>query len=450
MALIERFTPGGNFFPDGQSTFAVLREIFVKIAETRDLIDQRILTTATSDAVQAVTPNLLQPVGNEDFSFAITDEDGRRLWLEAAPDGGPTAHSAKKMAPALTGPVGDAIGFSANNSAEGLAFAVVDEDGRRTWIEATESGGPSTRSAALLRDSLGLGSSVAFDDWVVSSGDSMTGGAFGTPYPSHLATLTGWNVKNYGVGGETSVTIGGRMGGRPMLVQFPGGQIPAEATAVAVTFTSDTELTGPGIGATIPKPLLQQWNGFHPAVVAGVTGTFQVVDRTVPTYTFTRSSPGTAVTVDRPVPLTVPSMVENRGSIHVMWWGHNDGNLVNGVLDYTDVIARQQAMIRTLAGDNPRYIVLGPASRPGAERRPNMPQFLRAFGERFVNVAEYLISDAAFIDAGITPTAQDETDRANGWVPSSFRGDGIHLTDTGNRLVAQLVANKIRQMGWLD
>lgn len=39
MALIERFTPGGNFYPDGNSTFLVLVDIFRRIAEVRDTRD---------------------------------------------------------------------------------------------------------------------------------------------------------------------------------------------------------------------------------------------------------------------------------------------------------------------------------------------------------------------------------------------------------------------------
>lgn len=46
MALIERFTPGGNLYPDGSSTFVVLVDLFRRMAENRDTRDQAILTEA--------------------------------------------------------------------------------------------------------------------------------------------------------------------------------------------------------------------------------------------------------------------------------------------------------------------------------------------------------------------------------------------------------------------
>lgn len=50
MPLIERFTPGGNMYPDGSSTFAVLVQAFRRMAENRDNRDAATLATAQTDA----------------------------------------------------------------------------------------------------------------------------------------------------------------------------------------------------------------------------------------------------------------------------------------------------------------------------------------------------------------------------------------------------------------
>lgn len=59
MALIKKYTPGGNFYPDGASTFAVLREIFEEQAKNRDTVDAANKVTVTQPAtgvVEITTP----------------------------------------------------------------------------------------------------------------------------------------------------------------------------------------------------------------------------------------------------------------------------------------------------------------------------------------------------------------------------------------------------------
>lgn len=56
MALVKRFTPGGNFYPDGTSTFAVLRDIFQEQAANRDTVDQGLVTKANTYTDEAVAP----------------------------------------------------------------------------------------------------------------------------------------------------------------------------------------------------------------------------------------------------------------------------------------------------------------------------------------------------------------------------------------------------------
>lgn len=72
----------------------------------------------------------------DDIALAIVDEDGRRLWLESGYDAKPTDYSAglivEKIGPAITAQVEASVGVEDMNSEiTELAFVIVDEDGRK-------------------------------------------------------------------------------------------------------------------------------------------------------------------------------------------------------------------------------------------------------------------------------------------------------------------------------
>jgi hypothetical protein len=79
----------------------------------------------------AEMPEILE----DNIALAIVDEDGRRLWLESGYDAKPTDYSAgliiEKIGPAITADVEASIGVENMPSAiTGLSFVIVDEDGR--------------------------------------------------------------------------------------------------------------------------------------------------------------------------------------------------------------------------------------------------------------------------------------------------------------------------------
>jgi hypothetical protein len=361
-----------------------------------------------------------------DLAFAVVDEEGRRTWLEVAPDGGLTDRAAAKIGEHIVGAT------EMDTDITGLAFAVVDEEGRRTDLEVGPDGQFTDRVVDRLRERLtGTG---AISDFVIASGDSMTGGVSGTAYPTALSTVTGWTVVNLGAGGEHSTTIAGRLGGRPMLVAVDSDTIPASG-GVVVTLASDD-------GEADSTPLLQQDAGTNPVIIAGVTGTLSVVEGPPHVYTFTRAEAGDAVPVPFPVPLITLAMRTYRSGIHVMWWGTND-NPSNA----DRIIARQRALIEHITDLKPRYLVIGLLT--ATNRLAINAQLLQAYGRRFVDLLAYLSTYAALDAAGITPTSDDDTAIAAGDVPPSLQADATHLNDAGNALAAQQVAARIDEMGWL-
>jgi lysophospholipase L1-like esterase len=67
------------------------------------------------------------------------------------------------------------------------------------------------------------------------------------------------------------------------------------------------------------------------------------------------------------------------------------------------------------------------------------------YGGRHLDIRQYLI-DYGLTDAGITPTATDTANIADGIVPESLRVDGIHLNTTGYALVAAKVEERLTEL----
>ena len=378
-------------------------------------------------------------VGNQfesetDLSFALVDAGGRRTWLEADLAGKPTDNSALKIGEKLSPVNTPALltagqqEISAENDAE---FGFVDVSGRRTDFEIGKDGHFTQRVIDYLAGKLLSTTTSISGPGVASLGDSLTAGAGGTPYPTVLASLTGRTVTNLGVGGETSATIAGRYGSRPMLVTVSGGSIPASG-GVTVTLAGDGDAV---------NPLQQGSAGINPCSVSGIVGTLSF---SAGVFTFTRSAAGSAVPVNFPKPLITEASLHRRGDILIMWSGQNDGTN-----DATDIIARHQASIQFMSPFKKSWLVLGLSTSTAAFRAPMELQFLRAFGRRFVNVREYLSSAAAMADAGLTPTAGDLTDMANGAVPLSLRSDATHLNTSGYTVLAGYINQRLIELGFI-
>lgn len=274
---------------------------------------------------------------------------------------------------------------------------------------------------------------------IVCWGDSMTAGAgsttaagsytgFSGGYPTVLATLTGRTVRNAGVGGETSVTITARSGATPFLALPTGGSIPASG-GVTITFSA--------INGTVPVPLLQGTGtpgSTFSGTLAGVPGT---ITQSGGVYTFTRTAAGSAVAVTRPAPFRTDFSQDRRGDVVILWLGQNGPSNARAIAD-------AQAIVEHLTALNKRYLVI---SRPSSTDADDAA-WHDAFGRRFIAARKYLV-DYGLADAGITPTAQDNTDIAAGTVPTSLRIDGTHWNAAGYSILANLIDARLRELGWI-
>ena len=72
-----------------------------------------------------------------------------------------------------------------------------------------------------------------------------------------------------------------------------------------------------------------------------------------------------------------------------------------------------------------------------------------AFPAYWLPIATFLRTQEAATAAGITFTAQDQTDIANGDTPTSFRLDSVHINAAGCKAVAFRVNQEAQKRGWL-
>ena len=431
---------------------------------------ESITTKAVAESVDEIGIETM-PVLNEQLVFAVVDDDGRRTWLEAGKDGAPSAYAAKKIgaslteenSPALAEGIAakavtesvDAVGIeplSALN--DSLSFAIVDEEGRRTWLEADRDGNPTKRAIDAIVKGLpsGLGEapstyhsgvkgvmSIVSGINVTAFGDSMTAGAGGggTTYPGELQrllTAAGHTIPviNRGVGGENSVTICARAGGNPFVVLPVAGVIPATTTAFEITLQA--------INGYVPKPLMQGPSSYT-GRLGNVRGTFSrtVVDTTY-TYFFTRATAGIEIVANRPLPLYLDIGDQSRGDINIIWIGQNGPNDVRAIQDAKAIIQRLTALDK-------RYLVI---SKPGGTTANDADDALwfAEFGRRFIPIRQYMVK-YGLADAGIEPSAQDLTDMANGTVPTSLRSDSVHWLAAGYTILAKIIFQRINELEWI-
>ncbi len=131
------------------------------------------------------------------------------------------------------------------------------------------------------------------------------------------------------------------------------------------------------------------------------------------------------------------------GWTNIFWMGTNDAFSGDYSAWASLMLGNINACISGLTGRK-RFLVLGITQAEGIDRPLDAldAEMLAAFGDRFVDVRAYL---QALGDG----SANDLADIAAGLVPRSLRADTIHLNDAGNQYLAQMLAAKLKTLGWV-
>jgi len=328
-------------------------------------------------------------------------------------------------------------------------------DGLMTGVDADSASAYRVQADARLSATIG----AAFDDTtqgvsgpdIVQWGDSMTQ-QMGSV---ELAAATGQIVRNAGVGGESSAGIAARQGATPYTLIPSGASIPASG-GVAVQF-KDNKNTWPLLqGDGVP-------DGGFSGLFAGVHGTItlvkagaQYVHDAGDVYTFTRTTTGSAVPITRPEPFTLDFGIARRNDIAVIWAGRNN------YLDPDQVVGDVAVMVEYLTALRTRYVIVnvlnGRGQPIGSSERAAIVLLNKrlelAYGRRYIDLRSYMIQ-YGLSDTGIAPTPSDVADIAADIVPTSLRSEGdvangSHPASSGKNIVANQVARRLAELGWID
>lgn len=292
------------------------------------------------------------------------------------------------------------------------------------------------------------------DKNIVCWGDSLTAGAGGggTTYPAVLATLIGndFNVINAGVGGETSFTIAGRQGGR--VFTLANDIVLPASGRVAISLTDY-------FGSPV-APLRQGGNNqISPCYVDGVKCTMTVEQTSITSEDYqlylervTAATGTRTIHAGTPIITNFMNRYQNAYAL-VIWIGTNGTFQYSGSGDtYENTLVDQiKAMIEYT---NTRKVVVIGMHRVdnGTNTVANLLQLEtlcgKVFGAKFIDWRKYLISNA-LSDAGITPTTADEQAISEGKCPPSLLSDAVHLNATGYTLLANLIYNRMLELGMI-
>lgn len=282
-------------------------------------------------------------------------------------------------------------------------------------------------------------------------GDSLTrgvgvGSSYSKAFPYVLyGLLDGREVINCGVGGENTINIASRQGGLPNIVK--PFTIPANASKVEVKLTNiyggSTGILLQGGSALDPTTGQYVMTAqINPCSINGVEGTLTYENGK---YYFSRSENGESVIVSRPTPLITYAMKSMRDNINIIWIGTNGGFTTSA-----ELIECVEAMIDYMSPINKKYIVIGihhlvsTVAEMFETIEKNMAMH---FGRRYINQREYMI-EYGLSDAGITPTNEDTAAISQGKIPPSLLYDDVHYNDKGYNIIANLVVERGKELGY--
>ena len=448
-AEVSRPSSIDMLFDIGTEQFYVTEESngYNKTWQLFDYIDVGTVYLEKGDNIVKVT-NLENPTyfGGftlEKIGYKLTDKN--RNGINAAIDGECTARIdfgkiASESAPTLiaalyTGDKLDNVYF-ANADADGKAQIKLDAKASQTikmfvW-DSTNGMKPMDLSKETVMRDEEINSIFCW-------GDSLTAGAGGegTTYPSVIAEKLadrGVNVYNMGVGGETAYTIAGRQGAIPMTVG--AFTIPAGKETVKINFTNNV------------FPLLQvdQGQSINPCRINGVLGeiSYQGLyfwEDGVSQYFFTRLEEGEETEVSENTPVITNASENYTGNTAVIFVGQN------GPQNPDELISIQKKMIEKNGTEN--YLIVGLTTSSETERSILETAMKNTYGDKYLNLREYMSSIDAFRDAGLTPREADLDSIMSGIVPKTFRADDVHFNRVGYRLIGNKIYDKLLELGYI-
>ena len=284
-------------------------------------------------------------------------------------------------------------------------------------------------------------------------------------FPAALGSFTGFDSYNMGIGGETQTTIAARQGGVDIKLT-KDITIPASGS-VAIEFAAYDK---DGTYAGVVTPRNASLAGWNPVTINGIEGTLGVVvnndvwPRVLKSATFTRKAAGEAVNVPAGTQMYTESLKYNEmADIMVIAVSSNGGwspeNTTANDGQSAELIKLIDKMIAN--SKNPdKYVIIGLTTQDGTAWNQTHSALSSYYGNHFLNVKNYLASEQALTDAGLTATATDKEWIAAGHIPPQLINnpaptmaggtgyDNVHLNSAGYTRMGYAVYQKFIELGY--
>lgn len=282
---------------------------------------------------------------------------------------------------------------------------------------------------------------------IIAWGDSFTLGY--VPILNKLINPK-YTAINCAVGGEKSLTIAARQGGIPMALGID---------VQLSSFSNEESIIGNKSNSfystydeSIVTPLLQGGNStINNCIINDIECVIKWTGKSWNDpdgkYTIKRITEGNDIILKKGSIIYTSSMRNKRNKYaNIFYIGANGGFQSDG-----KILVEQYKKMIEFSGSN-NYIVIGyhkSGTTPVSKLREYEKALLSEFGARFLNFREYITSQG-LKDAGITPTDEDIEAMNEGKCPPSLLSDGFHLNNSGNKLLATQIYNKLKYLNIIE
>ena len=291
-----------------------------------------------------------------------------------------------------------------------------------------------------------------YEKTLIDIGDSLTAGAGGEGTTmSNVASRklpTTYTIKNMGIGGENTLTIGARQGGIPMYIK-ESIIIPSNTTKVEIPSGVYSSYNNKNI-----LPLSQGFGGFSPNHIKGsgginpcyIDGIECLLSKTSGKYFINRTEISPTDHVTKPNSVIVTSLSKQTEGILTIFIGQNGG------YSSPDDLLKQINLIVKHKGDK-NVIVITSHGNGTAE---TVQTIQKEYGNKLIDFKKYM-SETAIYDAiryrllpdnGTLPSENDLNAMKLKKAPPSLLFDRIHLNKIGYELLGRLRFKKGQELGY--
>ena len=292
----------------------------------------------------------------------------------------------------------------------------------------------------------------SYEKQLIDIGDSLTAGAGGegvtmSNVASRLLPET-YTIKNMGIGGENTLTIGARQGGIPMYIK-ESITIPSDRTKVEIPSGLYSSYNNTNV-----TPLTQGFGGFPPSNIKGsgginpcyIDGIECVLAKRSGKYFINRTQISQTDYITKPNAVIVTSLSKQTKGILTIFIGQNGG------YDSPSDLLNQINLIVKHKGDKNVIII----TSHGNGTAETVQTIKNKYGNKLIDFKKYM-SEKAIYDAllfklirndGTIPTLNDIHSMKLKKAPPSLLYDGIHLNKIGYELLGRLRFKKGQELGY--